>query len=209
MPQTFVDYYEVMQLSPRATPDTIERMYRMMVKRYHPDNPVTGDAERFAAVREAYEVLSSSERRAAYDLQHSDVRNRHGQSFDQETAQHDREEDRRILHAILSVLYVERRRRPVNGGLGAVMLERTLGVPERDLEFPLWYMKQHGWIEILDTGQIAITIAGIDRLADKDMAYREDRMLPESTRFGRNDRNDRNEEYSGPRPVDRVTTVVG
>lgn len=197
MPQPFVDYYEIMQLSPRATPDTVERMYRLLVKRYHPDNPLTGEAARFAAVREAYEVLSSPERRANYDLRHGELRNSQGQPFDQTSAQHDREEDRRILHAILSVLYTERRRRPLNGGLGAVQLERLLSLPEHDLEFPLWYMKQHGWIEILDSGQIAITIAGIDRLADKDMALREDRLLPES-------RYDAEESFTGPRPVSKV-----
>jgi len=197
VPQPFVDYYEIMQLSPRATPDAIERMYRLLVKRYHPDNPLTGETGRFAAVREAYEVLSNPERRANYDLQHGDMRSRQGQPFDQTSAQQDREEDRRILHAILSALYTERRRRPLDGGLGAVQLERLLGVPERDLEFPLWYMKQHGWIEILDSGVIAITIAGIDRLADKDIALREDRMLPES-------RYDAEEAYAGPRPVSKV-----
>lgn len=209
MPKQFVDYYEILELSPRATPDTIDRVYRIMLKRFHPDNPVTGDPERFAAVREAYETLSNPDRRAGYDMRYGDTQT--GSIFDQETAQTDREEDRRILHAIFSLLYTERRRKPLDGGLGAVALERALGVPERDLEFPLWYMKQHGWIEVLDSGQIAITVEGIDKLADKDMAYRQDRMLPEtssvSTPGSSGRSNSRKETYPGPRPVNRVTVA--
>ena len=76
-------------------------------------------------------------------------------------------------------LLVERRRiRPAAGS--APSAERTLGVPEEHLKFPLWYRKQRHWIEVLDSGQIAITIEGIDRLADKDLALREDRLLPET-----------------------------
>ena len=89
-----------------------------------------------------------------------------------------REEDRRIFHGILSLLYAARRRSPSNGGLGVINLERMLGVPQQHLEFPMWYMKQHGWIELLDTGQWAITIEGIDRLVERDMAIANDRLLP-------------------------------
>jgi hypothetical protein len=56
-----------------------------------------------------------------------------------------------------------------------------LGVPQEHLQFPLWYVKQHGWIEVLDSGQIAITIAGIDKLANSDLELRKDRLLPAST----------------------------
>ena len=55
--QPFVDFYEVLQLSPRATAETIERVYRLLAKRYHPDNTVTGDAARFSEVHET--ILSS------------------------------------------------------------------------------------------------------------------------------------------------------
>ena len=82
---------------------------------------------------------------------------------------------------MLSLLYVERRRDPTKGGLGAIILERMLGVPQEHLQFPLWYVKQHGWIEVLDSGQIAITIAGIDKLANQDLDLRKDRLMPASS----------------------------
>ena len=180
----FVDYYEILQLSPRASGETIDRVYRLLLKRYHPDNMGSGDLDRFTAVREAYDTLSDPERRAAYDVKYDETQGLQWKIFDQQSAKDAREEDRRIFDAILSLLYVERRRNPKSGGLGAILMERLLGVPEQHLEFPLWYMKQHRWIEILDNGQVAITITGIDRLVERDLSLRQDRLLPESSALG-------------------------
>lgn len=181
MQKPFVDYYEVLQLSPRATSDMVERVYRMLAKRYHPDNLETGDSDKFSKVHEAYTVLNDAERRAAYDVAYENVQQVQWKVFDQTAANDGRTEDRQIIHAILSLLYVERRRDPMRGGLGAIVLERMLGVPQEHLQFPLWYVKQHGWIEILDSGQIAITIAGIDKLSNQDLELRRDRLLPASS----------------------------
>ena len=181
MQKPFVDHYEVLQLSPRATSDMVERVYRMLAKRYHPDNLETGDSDKFSKVHEAYQVLNDGERRAAYDVAYDNVQQVQWKVFDQTAANDGRAEDRQIIHAILSLLYVERRRDPMRGGLGAIVLERMLGVPQEHLQFPLWYVKQHGWIEILDSGQIAITIAGIDKLSNQDLELRRDRLLPASS----------------------------
>jgi DnaJ-class molecular chaperone len=61
------DYYEFLQISPNAELDTIHRVYRFMAARFHPDNPITGDTEKFFLLRQAYDVLSDRERRAEYD----------------------------------------------------------------------------------------------------------------------------------------------
>jgi hypothetical protein len=204
MTQPFVDYYEALQLSPRATSETIERVYRLLAKRYHPDNAQTGSAERFAEVRDAFEMLANPERRAAYDVRYDEMQGIQWKVFNQDSAEQGRSDDRRVIHAVLSILYVERRRDPARGGLGMVFIERTLGVPEEHLKFPLWYMKQHGWIEILDSGQVAITIEGIDRLGDRDLALREDRLLAESSASDQ----DRRASRGAPRAIDRVSAVV-
>jgi hypothetical protein len=203
----FVDFYEILQLSPRATTETVERVYRMLAKRYHPDNQQSGDSNKFYVVQEAYEVLSDPERRAAYDVKYDAEQDVQWKIFDQKSASDGREEDRRILHGILSVLYIERRRNPEGGGLGSVMLERALAVPEAHLKFPVWYMKQHGWIEVLDNGLVAITVAGIDKLLDKEMVLREDRLIAEQSAAARTPR--RAEVFPGPRSVERVPTAVG
>lgn len=68
--EVFIDYYEILQLSPRADQETIERIYRLLAKRYHPDNRQTGNAERFDELTKAYRVLSNPEKRAGYDAKY-------------------------------------------------------------------------------------------------------------------------------------------
>src|SRR6266446_1029989 len=53
-----VDYYEFLQISPRAELSTIQRIFRFMAGRFHPDNPETGDVEKFYLLKRAYEILS-------------------------------------------------------------------------------------------------------------------------------------------------------
>jgi hypothetical protein len=55
-----------------------------------------------------------------------------------------------------------------------------LGVPREHLEFPLWILKKRGWIEILDNGQPAITIEGVDEVIRDGVEPEADRLLAEN-----------------------------
>ena len=177
----FVDYYEVLQVSQAADSETVERVYRLLAKRYHPDNATTGDVDRFTEVRRAYEVLSNPETRAEYDVQYDTEKALQWQIFEQGAAMDSAEQDRRVFHGILSLLYVARRRSPDNGGLGMVHLEKMLGVPREHLEFPLWYLRRRDWIERLDNGLLAITVDGIDKLGSKELSLPHDRLIAETS----------------------------
>jgi molecular chaperone DnaJ len=63
------DLYEVLGLSQNAAPEEIKKAYRKMARTYHPDvNRDDPDAaEKFKEINDAYEILSDSEKRAAYD----------------------------------------------------------------------------------------------------------------------------------------------
>src|ERR1700692_126105 len=54
-----LDCYEAMQLSPNADTETIERVYRMLAQRYHPDNVDTGNSELFIQLCEEYRILGN------------------------------------------------------------------------------------------------------------------------------------------------------
>src|SRR4051794_4025529 len=66
----FTDYYEILEISPNANSDTIERIFRYLALRYHPDNTDTGDLSRFSEIVEAHNTLKDPVKRAQYDLQH-------------------------------------------------------------------------------------------------------------------------------------------
>jgi len=64
----FQDYYETLGVARAASADDIQRAYRKLARKYHPDiNKEKGAEDRFKQLGEAYEVLKDPEKRARYD----------------------------------------------------------------------------------------------------------------------------------------------
>lgn len=63
------DYYEILEVPKSASADEIKKAYRKMAIKYHPDkNPGDKAAEeKFKEAAEAYEILSSPEKKQQYD----------------------------------------------------------------------------------------------------------------------------------------------
>jgi molecular chaperone DnaJ len=63
------DYYQVLDVPRTAGEADIKKAYRRLAMKYHPDrNPDDAEAEgRFKEAKEAYEILSDTQKRAAYD----------------------------------------------------------------------------------------------------------------------------------------------
>jgi hypothetical protein len=155
------DHYETLQLSRNANLDTIQRVFRMLAQRYHPDNQETGNPELFREIVEAHRVLGDPEKRAAYDAQLGTQTQGRVKIF--ETWQNSRgvEAERRKRQGILSLLYGKRLAEPHQPALNMRDFENMLGCPREHLEFSLWFLKENKWITRADNNKFEITCAGV------------------------------------------------
>ena len=161
-----VDYYEILQVSDSAEPETINRVYRIFAQRYHPDNQETGNEARFREITEAYHVLSNPEKRAQYDATSQKRRKERwrlvsaaGQS------ENDFELEQVVRLTVLEVLYTRRRLEPQSPGLYLRELETLIGRPREHLEFTLWYLNQKKLINS-DDSRVYLTADGAEYLED-------------------------------------------
>jgi curved DNA-binding protein CbpA len=160
-----VDYYETLQISANAEPDTIHRVYQLLARRLHPDNAETGNTAQFRALCEAYQVLSDPERRAKYNVVHEQRRRdrwklvEHGAESETNF-----ELEQEVRLNVLAVLYTRRRTEPDNAGVTPLDLEVLLGRAREHLEFTLWYLSQKKFITRNDSSALLITAEGADFL---------------------------------------------
>jgi curved DNA-binding protein len=162
--ELFVDYYELLQISPNAEPDTIHRVFRIMAARSHPDNKETGNSEKFLLLTKAYTVLSDPARRAAYDERHRDRRAQPLPVFGlKEFAEGLEGEVNRRL-GILSLLYNRRRTNPEIPGISVLELETVMSFPREHLEFAIWFLREKQYVRPGDHSDYVISATGVEYL---------------------------------------------
>ena len=164
MPGRTVNYYDELQIHPRAEPETIHRVYRLFAARYHPDNKETGDAEKFRKIQEAYEVLSDPERRAAYDEQLAATEPPPLPVFQSSEFNEGLESESKIRLGILCLLYARRRSNPDYAALSFLDLEHLMAFPREHLGFSIWYLRSKRYIAQDDRSSFVITAEGVDYL---------------------------------------------
>jgi len=172
------DYYEVLQVNPKADPETIHRVYRILAQRFHPDNPETGSSEIFRGILEAYKVLSDPERRASYDVNFHLNRQLRWRVFSSEEAVVGKSAEKARRRGVLDLLYTARVNQPNQPAVSLQELEELLGCPREHLEFSLWYLKENGLLMRNDAGRCSITAKGVDQAeVDETRPMNQSRLL--------------------------------
>jgi curved DNA-binding protein len=159
-----INYYDLLQINPRAEIETIERVYRIMAARYHPDNQQTGDADRFRMLTDAYQVLRDPAKRREYDRQFEvnpagPLPIFLGKEF---TDGIDAESKIRI--GVLCLLYSKRRANPDYAALSLLDMENIMSFPRERLLFALWYLRAKRFVLQDDRSSFIISAEGVDFL---------------------------------------------
>ena len=176
-PTRFVDYYELLQVSPNADGDTIQRVFRHLAKKYHPDHHQTPDEEKFRRLVEAHKVLTDPEARAGYDAAYQEYWNRKWRLVSESGDSEAFSQDHQTRERMLSLFYVQRRRSMASPGLGEYEVARLLRTPVELVEFHIWYLRSKGWLERLESGMLAISAAGVDQVEQGQLKLGHERLL--------------------------------
>jgi hypothetical protein len=160
------DYYGFLQISPNAEPTTIHRVFQFLASRYHPDNPTTGNAEKFILLKQAYDVLSDPVRRAEYDAACGVTPQAVPLSTSIDFMDNIEGELNRRM-AVLALLYIQRRLNPYAPEVPLAIVERRMGFPRDYLDFTTWYLRKKGYITRSDNSDFTLTVDGVDYVESK------------------------------------------
>ena len=157
----FINHYESLEVSPSASFETVERVFRYLAKRYHPDASEHGDIQKFTRIAEAYEVLGDPAKRASFDNELGNQRVSEVEIVEGTGTIGDDTADR---HRLLSLFYAQRRQSIKKPGLGMNTVEQLMGIPVEVLDFHVWFFREKGWIQREEGGAISITADGVEKL---------------------------------------------
>ena len=159
-----INYYDLLQIHPRAEMETIHRVYRLLASRYHPDNKQTGDAERFRIIADAFKVLSDPAARAEYDKRLEENRPNALPIFQTKEFTDGIDAEAKIRIGVLCLLYAKRRANPDFAALSLLDLEHLMDFPREHLHFAMWYLRAKRFIVQDDRSSFIITADGVDFL---------------------------------------------
>lgn len=179
--QPFIDYYNILQVSPDCDAKVLESAYRFLAKKHHPDRSGSASSTKFNEVIEAYKVLRNPEQRAEYNLlyaQHnwqdwSKFHSSNEAEVEEKSALNDADDHARIL----LFLYKRRREHAQNAGIAGFYIQEMLDCSDEHFEFHQWYLKEKGFIVVTEHGSLAITIQGVDHVISMSRTTSAEKLL--------------------------------
>jgi curved DNA-binding protein CbpA len=164
MRPTPINYYDLLQINPRAETEAVDRVYRMLAARYQPDNQESGDPERFRLLKEAYETLSDPARRARYDAELEQCQASPLSIFQGREFTDGIDAEAKIRVGVLCLLYSKRRANPDFAALSLLDMENLMSFPRERLLFAIWYLRSKRYVLQDDRSSFIISAEGVDFL---------------------------------------------
>lgn len=177
----FVDYYDILQVSPDCDAKTLESAYHSLAKAYHPDHSGSEETTKFNEVTAAYRILRNAQKRAQYDSLYANHRRNEWFEFrsnadigiDDTAAISDADDHARML----MFLYKHRRENSQNAGVVGFYLQDLLKCSDERFDFHKWYLKEKGFISITEHGTLAITVQGVDHVINMSRTTTAEKLL--------------------------------
>ena len=142
--------------------ETIQRVYKLLAARHHPDNTETGDLDKFLALKRAFETLTAPGLRAEYDTLYEQRNTGPIEIFELKEFSIGVEGEANRRMGILCLLYTRRRANPEDPGLSLLEFESMMSVPREHLMFTIWYLREHNCVRQDDASDYVITGDGVD-----------------------------------------------
>lgn len=160
------DHHELLRAGVAGDYDRVDRLYRVLAVRYHPDNPETGNSEVYLRIGEAYRILAASQSQT------------HGTGVEKPATGSGWQEGIRELDdkkvAVLAMLYQRRMSDFRNAVVSAMELESLTGLPAVEVGFILWYLREKGAVNLCDgSSDYAISATGVDILGRHSDLFRQ------------------------------------
>lgn len=170
-------------VSPRADKAMLEWAVRLMLTRYGPKSPETADEQKYELTKAAYRALADPDKRKEYDqlwakhksqpvLAEAGRRERRASMRDAnapienvcvelEATEEDVRLQVKLRQAVLSALYDVLITNPRNIELGRADIAKAVHCRIDDLEFPIWFLRECGYIKTSNAGDYSITADGV------------------------------------------------
>src|SRR5215204_797490 len=149
-----VDYYELLQVSAGAEPETIIRVYRLLAQRYHPDKRAQYDVTHLERRQDRWRLVTAG-----------------GQT------ENDFELEQSYRLTLLEALYTKRRLEPHAPGIFTLELEELMGRAREHLEFTVWFLMQKGYIVRDDNSRLQLPVEGAEFLEQNYLVRQHQRRL--------------------------------
>ena len=186
----FVDYFEVLQLSPNAELGEVEAAFQSLARPFE-DSKKAGNPEAFQKLFTAYRVLGDRELRAAYEADYrtqkspaevspkqerppswqtsgqgspqdsNRPRQRSGTNEGQSIVAALKKDAQDVRLCMLDALYKKRINDFDHPGMTILEIERSSGYPRDRLHVAAWYLREKRFIQP-DNSRYAITVEGMD-----------------------------------------------